>query len=738
MRRIDASRFDARRARSIDRSNERTRPATGGGATSHTTTRARERRETRRGADARAMTSLDGGAIKLRELNGVKVYEVSAARAAPEWAKLEKSTRKLRKNVEYQRRIELVQDLNFPASSGRCKVTADGRYAIVSGLHPPQVKCYDLSQLSAKWSRGLDAEVVDFQCLSDDYSKLAFLCADRSIRFHAKFGAYYQTRTPKQGRDLAYSENTGDLCVVGSSSEVWRLNLEQGRFLQPLESACEELNVCGISPTHGLFAAGSGDGELECFDLRARKSCATMRVCDQRDEGGVTSLRFDPNGLQIAVGSEGGYIRLYDLRSSRPLRVKDHMNGFPIIDLKYHTSVDGTRRVVSTDKKIVKVWDERTGTPYTSIEPGYEINDLCMWDKTGLMMMTQEHTQMSVYFTPALGAAPKWCSFLENLTEEMEEQQQETLYDDYRFVTKEELDKLHLSHLIGTKMLRAYMHGYFMDNRLYGKAKAIAEPFSYEDFKKKKIKEKLEEERTSRITVKKKAPKVNAMLAARIGTAEREDVEGVDEDGDDVGVVAPGGSLLDDDRFAAMFKDEQFEINEDDEAFKALHPNAPKLKKNERKEILEDHFELVSDDEGDADGGDEVDDDDANEPKMYAAKDEFHANAFKDGRATKADLPLQERAKLERAQEKTKRARVTGNREAFFDASAPKSESMKRLGKARTADEYGVDEGLRAEGAWKEQVSGHARGKRRGMDGVLGKMDKANKGGPPRRGKGKK
>ena len=26
------------------------------------------------------MTSLDGGAIKLRELNGVKVYEVSAAR----------------------------------------------------------------------------------------------------------------------------------------------------------------------------------------------------------------------------------------------------------------------------------------------------------------------------------------------------------------------------------------------------------------------------------------------------------------------------------------------------------------------------------------------------------------------------------------------------------------------------------------------------------------------------------
>ena len=208
-------------------------------------------------------------------------------------------------------------------------------------MHPPQVKCYDVSQLSMKWCRHMDAEIVDFCCLSDDYSKLAFICADRSIRFHAKFGNYYNTRTPKQGRDVCYSENTADLCVVGSSSEVWRLNLEQGRVLQPLESKCDELNVCGISPTHGLFAAGSGDGEVECFDLLARKSCAAIRCVDKDDEGGVTALRFDPNGLQMAVGTEGGYVRLFDLRSSRPLRVKDHMNGFPIVDLKYHTTVDG-------------------------------------------------------------------------------------------------------------------------------------------------------------------------------------------------------------------------------------------------------------------------------------------------------------------------------------------------------------------------------------------------------------
>ena len=123
-----------------------------------------------------------------------------------------KSKRKLRKTSSISDRIELVQDFNFNTSSSRCKVTSDGQYLIVSGLHPPQVKCYDLSQLSMKWCRHLDAEIVDFTCLSDDYSKLAFICADRSIRFHAKFGSYYQTRTPKQGRDVCYSDWAGDLC----------------------------------------------------------------------------------------------------------------------------------------------------------------------------------------------------------------------------------------------------------------------------------------------------------------------------------------------------------------------------------------------------------------------------------------------------------------------------------------------------------------------------------------------
>jgi len=55
----------------------------------------------------------------------------------------------------------------------------------------------------------------------------------------------------------------------------------------------------------------------------------------------------------------------------------------------------------------------------------------------------------------------------------MEESEMTNVYDDYKFVTKDELEDLSLEHLIGTKLLRAYMHGFFMDARLYRKAKWV-------------------------------------------------------------------------------------------------------------------------------------------------------------------------------------------------------------------------------------------------------------------------
>ncbi|TYH09938.1 hypothetical protein ES288_A07G137500v1 [Gossypium darwinii] len=90
----------------------------------------------------------------------------------------------------------------------------------------------------------------------------------------------------------------------------------------------------------------------------------------------------------------------------------------------------------------------------------------------GLMLLAFDASQIPAYFIPALGPVLKWCSSLESLTEELEGGQT-SIYDNYKFLTKEDLEKLNLTNLIGTNLLRAYMHGFFIDFRLYKKARLL-------------------------------------------------------------------------------------------------------------------------------------------------------------------------------------------------------------------------------------------------------------------------
>lgn len=66
-------------------------------------------------------------------------------------------------------------------------------------------------------------------------------------------------------------------------------------------------------------------------------------------------MRFDDGGMQIAAGTSNGLVAIFDLRSQKPLVVKDHMYGSNIVDIKFHTDAGGRRRVISADSHIVKV-----------------------------------------------------------------------------------------------------------------------------------------------------------------------------------------------------------------------------------------------------------------------------------------------------------------------------------------------------------------------------------------------
>ena len=103
----------------------------------------------------------------------------------------------IQKDVDLRRRIELIQDFDMPTASSCVRASPDGQYLLCSGVYKPRIKCFDLEQLSLKFDRCFDSECVKFDFLSDDFSKLVLLQADRYIEFHAQYGRYYRTRMPR-------------------------------------------------------------------------------------------------------------------------------------------------------------------------------------------------------------------------------------------------------------------------------------------------------------------------------------------------------------------------------------------------------------------------------------------------------------------------------------------------------------------------------------------------------------
>jgi len=360
--------------------------------------------------------------------------------------------------------------------------------------------------------------------------------------------------------------------------------------------------------SHNLLAFGTSLGTVEFWDSRSRSRVGILATPasspenDGRSE--VTALEFHQSGLTFATGSSTGLIHLYDLRSPLPLLNKDQGYGYPIQTLTFLTSSTSSRvqtsepKILSADKRIIKIWDTRDGAPWTSVEPAVDINSVAWCKDSGMFLTANEGRQQHAFFIPQLGPAPKWCSFLDNLVEEMAEdpndpnaftQKSGDVYDNYKFLTTQQLRSLNLAHLVGTtNLLRPYMHGYFVAQRLYEEARLIADPFVWEEERAKRVKEKVDNERESRIRGSRKVTaKVNKRLVEKMlereEKNERRRAKRVLEKGGDEDPVpaattveeleTSGKGLLGDSRFAKLFQDDDFAVDETSREFQSLNPS---------------------------------------------------------------------------------------------------------------------------------------------------------------------
>lgn len=130
------------------------------------------------------------------------------------------------------------------------------------------------------------------------------------------------------------------------------------------------------------------------------------------------------------------------------------------------------------------------------------------------------------------------------------------------------------------------MHGFFISYRLYEKAKAVADPFAYDRYRRQKIREKLEAQ--PRFKVKSELPKVNKELAKKL----------LDESVKD--------TALQDDRFKAMFENPDFEVHKSADEYRLLAPVLDNLEKK-RVQKVEQQKEIkdeTQEDENTSDGED--------------------------------------------------------------------------------------------------------------------------------------
>lgn len=613
--------------------------------------------------------------MNVQKRNDVTIYNLSSGPTLPEWLG-ERARRNLSKRDEnVRRRIELLQDFQMPSSSSKIVASADGRYIMVGGTYPPRIRCYDLHELTMKFERYVDGHIVDLVLLGEDYGKLAILQDDRTIAFHAHYGKHESIRIPKFGRGMAYESTNCELLVASNGSDVYRLNLEEGRFMEPwsIDAPAGVATSCiSVSQAQPLATVGCDDGMVRFFDNRSPdallKPFLKLDVQSATEGYGfadpnhfhhqnvheITSLAHDTSGLYMAAGTAGGLVALYDVRSSKPLHVCEHKQGTRIHTIRFHS---GSGCVFSSDEKLVKLWKYKTtgdsintssavgvssssmdrfenlgdggstggkaqsiGAVAANIEGSGKLTNFILagdekdpsGNRSGLLLCATDQPKLEAYYVPKVGLAPTWCSFLENVTEELEERDlkretmggsldlvrdgQETVFENYKFVSRDDLENLGVSDLIGTPLLKAYMHGFFMDINLYNKVRAVANPFEYEEYRKKKVKERLEAKRASRIAPKessnaKKAAAVNPDLADRLQLKADRNTKS--------GKVAQG--LLADNRFGNLFSNPDFEIDEDDENFKFRNPSgvAGVAAKRKRKDDMDSDAEDNYDDDDD-------------------------------------------------------------------------------------------------------------------------------------------
>lgn len=92
---------------------------------------------------------------------------------------------------------------------------------------------------------------------------------------------------------MVYNPFSCDLIAVGATNEIYRLNLDLGRFNTTLESESPEINCVDFSQDLNVIATGGIDGRVEFWNMDSRNKVCALNPQGLLDDEEITAVKFE-------------------------------------------------------------------------------------------------------------------------------------------------------------------------------------------------------------------------------------------------------------------------------------------------------------------------------------------------------------------------------------------------------------------------------------------------------------
>jgi ribosome biogenesis protein ENP2 len=315
------------------------------------------------------------------------------------------------KNLNNKGILNSIFNFNFPSIVKKIKQTNDGSFLIAYGEYPPQIRCFDLYNLSLKFQRTINSEIKDFEIISENWEKLILLRSDKFLEFHSKSGYYYQVKIPEQSNSLFFDNYSKVLYIFSIYNEIFRFSVEEGKFITSIISNLSNYNTSSAKSFLGnCLGLGNSKGMMEFWDSKFSKKPINkidgLLYLKKKENNNVSFLNFCKKfTYKIYSGYSSGDIIVFDLRNLSPIISKKLGIKNSILKIENNEMND---LILSANQQIIKLWNEKNGNTINILNPKKKINDICYIKNSGFIFVSTMDPNVDCIYIPLLGRQPVW------------------------------------------------------------------------------------------------------------------------------------------------------------------------------------------------------------------------------------------------------------------------------------------------------------------------------------------